>query len=130
MLVETATRISLIVADCIIILVTRLVTHSHRRESLSRVFSTRMGIASVLYKYGMNLVSPSSFTSDYNVSGGIHFLCERCLQLYNRLLTLCYSLLTVYNSLRLLFFLLSVRMARLSFTRDVRCSPHAPCRSQ
>lgn len=57
MLVETATRISLIVADCIIILVTRFVTHSHRRESLSRVFSTRMGIASVLYKYGMNLVT-------------------------------------------------------------------------
>lgn len=129
MLVETASRVSLIVADCIIIVVTRFVTHSHRRESLSRVFSTQTGIASVFYKYGASLVSPALFTSDSGVSGGIHFLCERCLQLYIQLLNLCYSLLTVYNSLRLLFFLLSVRITHRSFTRDAQCSPHASYRS-
>ncbi|EIW53124.1 uncharacterized protein TRAVEDRAFT_53535 [Trametes versicolor FP-101664 SS1] len=62
LLVNAASRVSLFVADFIVVVVTRSVTHVHRRETF---LCTRMSIASVLYKYG-----------------GIHFLL---LTIYNTL---------------------------------------------
>lgn len=54
LLVDITSRVSLLVADFIVAVVTRSITNFHRRESVLHIAGTRMTIASVLYKYGAN----------------------------------------------------------------------------
>ncbi|KAL1937310.1 hypothetical protein VTO73DRAFT_13874 [Trametes versicolor] len=65
LLVDIISRVPLMIADSIVIVVTRFVTRFHRRKTPPRVFGTRRTITSVLYKYG-----------------GIHFLL---ITIYNAL---------------------------------------------
>lgn len=78
LLVDALARVSLLLADFIVVVVTRLVTHEHRGESVLRA---RMSITSVLYKYGANTrLSIYLHTQELiALPGGIHFLCERYL---------------------------------------------------